>query len=54
MKDVDLILPTLKGSNIDEHFFNIAKDQVHQYESLVSSIVSANIPQMPEVEPEIL
>lgn len=49
MPDVDLTLPKLKGDNIEEHFLNIAKDQVEPYQKLIESIVMSAIPEMPKV-----
>lgn len=48
-EDVGLILPKLAGDNIEEHFLNIAKQQVEPYQKLISSIVTAEIPEMPKV-----
>lgn len=49
MDDVSLKLPALIGDNIEEHFHNIAKQQVEPYQKLIRSIVDAKIPAMPEV-----
>lgn len=49
LPDVDLKLPKLNGKNIEEHFYNIAKDQVRDYELLVKTIVKSPIPPMPKV-----
>jgi DNA polymerase gamma 1 len=49
MPDVDLKLPRLKGNDIEEHFLNIAKDQVAPYQKLIASVVAAEIPEMPKV-----
>ncbi|XP_070499314.1 DNA polymerase subunit gamma-1, mitochondrial [Chironomus tepperi] len=48
LPDVDLKLPKLMGSNIEEHFYNIAKKQVQEYEKLIKDILIAQIPQMPK------
>lgn len=47
--EVDLKLPPLRGKNIEEHFYEIAKEQVGSYESLILSLVSSQIPDMPKV-----
>jgi DNA polymerase gamma 1 len=49
LPDVNLKLPKLHGSNIEEHFYNISKQQVGQYQSLIDSIVTSNLPIMPKV-----
>lgn len=49
LPDVDLKLPKLMGNNIEEHFFNIAKKQVQEYEILIKNILLAQVPQMPKV-----
>lgn len=46
---VDLTLPKLKGDNIEEHFYNIAKEQAEPYQKLISSIITSELPQMPKV-----
>lgn len=48
-KDVDLTLPSFKGDTIEEHFLNIAKQQVEPYQKLIESIVNAELPEMPKV-----
>lgn len=49
LPDVELKLPALKGNNIEEHFFNIAQEQVDPYKKLITSLVASNIPEMPKV-----
>lgn len=49
MDDVNLILPKLKGNNIEEHFDIIAKEQVGPYQELVVDLIKSNIPKKPEV-----
>lgn len=49
LPDVELKLPKLTGKNIEEHFYNIAKQQVEAYQNLIVLIISANIPKLPEV-----
>lgn len=39
LPDVKLKLPRLHGKNIEEHFYNIAKEQVEPYEKLMNSLV---------------
>lgn len=48
-KDVDLTLPKLRGNTIEDHFHNIAKEQAEPYQKLISSIVTATLPEMPKV-----
>lgn len=50
MSDVDIKLPKLKGANIEEHFYNIAKDQVNPYQKLIASVVNSKLPEVPKVE----
>ncbi len=47
--DVDLKLPPLRGKNIEEHFYEIAQEQVKSYQTLIASLVSNEIPEMPKV-----
>lgn len=49
MDDINLILPKLKGNNIEEHFDIIAKEQVGPYQELVVGLIKSNIPKKPEV-----
>lgn len=49
LPDVELKIPKLSGSNIEEHFYMIAKEQVESYQELVKSIINADIPEMPKV-----
>lgn len=49
MDDINITLPKLSGKNIEEHFYNISKNQVESYQKLINSIVSANVPEMPKV-----
>lgn len=49
MENVNLTLPKLKGENIEEHFYKIAKQQIEPYEKLIATIVNSKIPKMPEV-----
>lgn len=49
LPDVDLKIPKLTGKNIEEHFYNIAKQQVESYQNLIDMIITADIPKMPEV-----
>lgn len=52
LPDVDLKLPKLMGNNIEEHFYNIAKKQVEEYEKLINNILLAQVPKMPKVSYE--
>lgn len=49
MEDVDIKLPKLRGANIEEHFLNIAKDQVEPYQKLIVTILNSKLPEMPKV-----
>lgn len=40
LPDVKLKLPKLQGKDIEEHFYNIAKEQVDPYEKLLNSLVT--------------
>ncbi|XP_016944995.3 DNA polymerase subunit gamma-1, mitochondrial [Drosophila suzukii] len=47
--DVQLKLPTLRGANIEEHFLNIAKEQVQAYEELLLPLVQCQeLPKRPK------
>ncbi|CAO1413192.1 unnamed protein product [Diamesa serratosioi] len=46
--EVNLKLPKLKGKNIEEHFFNIAQEQIQPYELLIKSIVNTPLPTIPK------
>ncbi|XP_030376769.1 DNA polymerase subunit gamma-1, mitochondrial isoform X2 [Scaptodrosophila lebanonensis] len=49
MPDVELKLPPLRGRNIEEHFYAIAKDQVEPYEELLLPLVEcAQLPAKPK------
>jgi DNA polymerase gamma 1 len=50
LPEVDLTLPKLSGKNIEEHFYNIAKQQVESFQNLIDSLLVAEIPKMPEVK----
>ena len=52
-REVNLKLPKLKGKNIEEHFFNIAHEQVEPYEGLIKSIVNTPLPDIPKVRNQI-
>lgn len=45
----NLILPDLKGHNIEEHFHKIAKENVEPYQKLIASIITKEVPEMPQV-----
>lgn len=51
--EVNLKLPKLEGKNIEEHFFNIAQQQVQSYELLIKSIVNTPLPEIPKVRNSI-
>lgn len=48
LDDVDLNLPTLEGSNIDEHFREIAKQQCKPYFDRAQWLAHSGLPPMPE------
>ncbi|XP_017854928.2 LOW QUALITY PROTEIN: DNA polymerase subunit gamma-1, mitochondrial [Drosophila busckii] len=49
MPDVELKLPPLRGKNIEEHFYSIAKEQVTPYEALLQPLVDcAQLPAKPK------
>ncbi|KAL7295710.1 hypothetical protein TKK_0011057 [Trichogramma kaykai] len=45
--DVNITIPPLKGSNIEEHFKNIAREQVDPYLNIIFNLLG-NIPPMPK------
>lgn len=47
-ENVDLKLPKLKGNDLIEHFYNIAKEQVGPYEQLICSILKCQVPTRPK------
>lgn len=49
LPEVDLKLPKLSGKNIEEHFYNIAKQQVKGFQNLIKTFISTDIPEMPKV-----
>lgn len=48
LRDVDVQLPPLRGSNINDHFVSIAKEQIEPYLSLAEGLANARLPQMPK------
>ena len=48
LRDVNVKLPPLTGSNINDHFVNIAKEQIEPYLSLARDLAKTNLPQMPK------
>ena len=48
LRDVDLHLPRLLGTDINEHFVEIATQQIEPYLSLAKNLADANLPQMPK------
>ena len=48
LRDVDVDLPPLRGRDVNEHFVEIAKQQMEPYLSLARSLVDATLPQMPK------
>lgn len=47
--DVHLVLPELKGANIEEHFYQIGQMQSQAYKELAMSLVENPAPPMPDV-----
>ena len=48
LRDVDVELPPLTGCNVNDHFVNIAKQQIEPYLSLAQELAKTNLPQMPK------
>ncbi|KAG5680836.1 hypothetical protein PVAND_010318 [Polypedilum vanderplanki] len=48
LPEVDLKLPKLNGKNIEEHFYNIALNQVEKYQKLVKTLLNSRLPKLPE------
>lgn len=48
LADVNVKLPPLRGANLVEHFYEIAKEQSQPYRQLVESLVHKDIPAMPK------
>lgn len=48
INDVPLKLPALSGSNIEEHFMQIANDQLKPYRLLVEKLLQGIVPTMPQ------
>lgn len=48
LPDVDIKLPPLKGTNIVEHFNEIASEQLAPYKQLIDSLSNAQIPPTPK------
>jgi DNA polymerase gamma 1 len=49
VEDVDqLNLPNLKGKNIEEHFYNIAREKTVEYNKLLNKLTNNGIPNMPK------
>ena len=47
LNDIDLQLPKLYGKNIDDHFRNLALQQVADYKELAMRLVQSSIPPLP-------
>lgn len=47
LPDVDLQLPLLRGSNLEEHFYEIGREQSKEYLDLIQFLLKANIPKLP-------
>ncbi|XP_058445301.1 DNA polymerase subunit gamma-1, mitochondrial [Malaya genurostris] len=48
LPEVMFQLPKLKGTNIEEHFFQIAQQQSQTYQELLESLVISSIPTLPD------
>lgn len=48
LPDVDVKLPPLKGTNLMEHFYEIAQEQLQPYKQLIESLALTDIPPMPK------
>ena len=48
LPEIDFPLPPLHGGNIDEHFENIALDQIENYVPLLDDLMDASLPCVPE------
>ncbi|XP_014609662.1 PREDICTED: DNA polymerase subunit gamma-1, mitochondrial [Polistes canadensis] len=44
--DIDISLPPLKGKDLEEHFYNIAMEQIAPYLNIVNKIITV-VPEMP-------
>lgn len=49
LPEVDLKLPKLLGNNIEDHFYNIANQQVETFKILINQMLKAEVPKMPKV-----
>lgn len=47
LPEVDLKLPPLEGNDIEQHFYNIGKEQIKPYVAIIKDIIK-NIPKMPD------
>ena len=54
LPDVDLKLPGLRGSNIDEHFRELAERQTAKYVKEADRLASCELPPMPKVQWNLL
>lgn len=48
LPDVDIKLPALKGTNLIEHFYEIAREQISPYKELIDQLSTAEIGAMPK------
>ncbi|XP_067649163.1 DNA polymerase subunit gamma-1-like [Haliotis asinina] len=48
LDDVDLKLPPLQGSSIEEHFYKIAEQQIAEYKSMAENLCSSETPPLPD------
>ncbi|XP_055615997.1 DNA polymerase subunit gamma-1, mitochondrial isoform X2 [Toxorhynchites rutilus septentrionalis] len=48
LPDVNFRLPKLKGNNIEQHFFQIAKEQSEPYRVLLETLINSETPPLPE------
>ena len=47
LPDVDIELPAFEGKDVEEHFYNIGRDQIKPYLKIIHAIME-KIPKMPE------
>ena len=48
LPEIDFPLPPLRGGNIEEHFENIALEQIENYLPLLDDLMDASLPCLPE------
>ena len=48
LREVNVKLPPLTGRNVNEHFVNIARQQIEPYLTLTQTLAKATLPEMPK------